>query len=63
MNTINKQNKKSQSLCCIDYCETIFHTQGEEILNRYRCNQRTFTSANYWRIEKNRRDFRRSQVA
>lgn len=41
----------------VEHCKTTFNVSGHEVVNNYQCNQRGFTSANMWRIQKQRKHF------
>lgn len=51
----NLQNSKAQ--CCVDYCQTTLMASAGEVVNRYKCDQRVFATANMWAIQKQRKSF------
>jgi len=55
-NNLNEQSI-NESQCCVDYCATSFNVDGTEVVNRYPCNQKQFSPADLWNIQKNRRNF------
>lgn len=57
MNNLNNQLLNSESNCCIDVCKTSFNIDGEEVVNTYKCNQKVFSNADLWKIQKTKRQF------
>lgn len=57
MNNEINQMQGNEPQCCVDYCETNFQVSGQEVVNVYKCNQKRFSIANLWRIQKNKREF------
>ena len=55
MKTTNNQNQGTESQCCVDYCKTSFHVEGQEVVNNYKCDQRHFSIADMWNIQKKRK--------
>ncbi|ANE50878.1 hypothetical protein SY85_10555 [Flavisolibacter tropicus] len=57
MNTNNIQKENGQTQCCIDFCQTIYHIDDQEVVNKYKCNQAAFSAYDMWRIRRSARQF------
>lgn len=55
----NDQNETRESKSSIDFCTTIFDVPGQQVINSYKCNEKKFSSADMWDIQKRRREFNR----
>lgn len=53
---ISKTESNNQQ-CCVDYCKAVYNVANKEVTNNYRCHQKFFSSANLWRLRKNRKAF------
>lgn len=51
----NNQTTNNAAQCCRQSCETNFDVNGEELVNRYKCDQKPFTASDLWSIQKDRR--------
>ena len=56
MNIANHQAQSNATQDRIDYCQKTVTISGQEEVNNYRCNQRTFSASDLWRITRNKRD-------
>lgn len=59
MTTNNNQTEPMDAKCCIQFCETKFEVSGQQIVNRYRCENKVFTNADLWNLQKTRKQFMR----
>jgi hypothetical protein len=55
----NDQTGTTEAKCCIDFCSINFEVSGEQVPNNYKCNEKDFSSADLWKIQKSRREFTR----
>lgn len=51
----NNENNNNNTTCCREYCNDTFEANGEELVNRYKCNQNPFTASDLWNIQKDRK--------
>ena len=52
----NQFLQANEAQCCVDYCKTSFNAAGNEVVNAYKCGQKSLSSSDIWHIQKNRKD-------
>jgi hypothetical protein len=57
MNMNNNQTQSNEQVISIDYCRTSYNVEGLEVINNYRCGQRSFSTSDLWRIRRSNRSF------
>ena len=55
----NDQTETMESKSGIDFCTANFEVPGQQLTNNYKCNEKKFSSADLWDIQKRRREFTR----
>lgn len=55
----NDQTETMVSKSGIDFCTTNYEVAGQQVTNNYKCNEKKFSSADMWAIQKRRREFNR----
>lgn len=54
MDNLNQSPETNES-CCVSYCKTRFQGSGQEIVNTYKCHQKSFSASDMWNIQKSRK--------
>lgn len=55
MNNYDNQPVNTGTQCFVNYCKTSYNVAGQEVENKYKCNQQTFSTSDMWRITRSKK--------
>lgn len=55
--TMNTESTTTATETKGGYCKTVFNVEGQQIVNTYKCNQKPFSTADLWNIQRQKKSY------